>query len=149
MKKSLLSTLLMMVLSVVAFAKNDKEDDKEKGKKSSTSYYAHGLVGAKEVTWTKTAKFKKASFLKDGARMTAFYNWQNELIATTQIVDITDLPAKAISNLVKFFPDNKMGEIVRYKNDETVFFVNLTNEKEDFIVKVDEGSNVSYFKRLK
>ena len=81
--------------------------------------------------------------------MTAFYNWQNELIATTQIVDVTELPAKAIGNLVKYFPDNKMGEIVRYKNNETVYFVNLTNEKEDFIVKVDGSNNVSYFKRLK
>lgn len=149
MKKTLFSTLLMMVLSVVAFAKNDKEDDKEKGKKATVSYHAHDLVGAKDVIWSKTGKFQKASFIKDGARMTAFYNWQNELIATTQIVDVTELPAKAIGNLVKYFPDNKMGEIVRYKNDETVYFVNLTNEKEDFIVKVDGSNNVSYFKRLK
>ncbi|MGV3504624.1 MAG: hypothetical protein ACO1O1_13030 [Adhaeribacter sp.] len=146
MKKSLLSALLM-VLSVVAFAKNDKEKDKEK--KSNVAYYAHELVGAENVIWTKSAKFKKASYIKDGARMTAFYNWQNQLIATTQIVEVTELPAKAIQNLVKYFPDNKMGEIVRYKNEETVFFVNLTNEKEDFIVKVDESNNVSYFKKLK
>lgn len=147
MKKSLLSALLMMVLSVVAFAKNDK--DKGKERKASVAYYAHELVGADNVTWTKSGKYQKASFVKDGARMTAFYNWQNELIATTQIVDVTELPARAIGNLVKNFPGNKMGEIVRYQNNETVYFVNLTNEKEDFIVKVDAGSNVSYFKRLK
>jgi hypothetical protein len=147
MKKSLLSALLMMVLSVVAFAKNDKEKGKER-KSTTASYYATELAGAKNVTWTKSGKFQKASFIKDGARMTAFYNWQNELIATTQIVDVTELPAKAINNLVKYFPGNKMGEIVRYKNNETIYFVNLTNEKEDFIVKVDGSSNVSYFKRL-
>lgn len=147
MKKSLLSALLMMVLSVVAFAKNDKEKDKEK--KSKVAYYAHELVGAENVIWTKSGKFQKASFLKDGARMTAFYNWQNELIATTQIVEVTELPAKAIQNLVKNFPGNNMGEIVRYKNNETVYFVNLTSEKEDFIVKIDEANNVSYFKKLK
>lgn len=146
MKKSLLSALLM-VLSVVAFAKNDKEKDKEK--KSTVAYYAHELVGVENVIWTKSAKFNKASYIKDGARMTAFYNWQNQLIATTQIIEVTELPAKAIQNLVKYFPGNKMGEIVRYKNDETVYFVNLTNEKEDFIVKVDDGNNVSYFKKLK
>jgi hypothetical protein len=148
MKKSLFSALLMMVLSVAAFAGNDKEKDKEK-KSTSSSYYSHELVGAKNVTWSKSSKFQKASFIKDGARMTAFYTWQNELIATTQIVDVTDLPAKAINNLVKNFPGNQMGEIVRYKNGETVYFVNLTNEKEDFIVKVDDSNNVSYFKRLK
>lgn len=147
MKKSLLSALLMMVLSVVAFAKNDKEKDKEK--KSNVAYYAHELVGAENVIWTKSGKFQKASFLKDGARMTAFYNWQNELIATTQIVEVTELPAKAIQNLVKNFPGNNMGEIVRYKNNETVYFVNLTSEKEDFIVKIDDANNVSYFKKLK
>ena len=147
MKKSLLSALLMMVLSVVAFAKNDKEKDKEK--KSAVAYHAHELVGAKNVIWSKSAKFQKASFIKDGARMTAFYNWQNELIATTQIVEVTELPAKAIQNLVKYFPGNNMGEIVRYKNDETVYFVNLTSEKEDFIVKIDDANNVSYFKKLK
>lgn len=146
MKKSLFSVLLM-VLSVVAFAKNDKEKDKEK--KAAVSYYAHELAGADNVTWTKSGKFQKASFIKDGTRMTAFYNWQNELIATTQIVDVTELPARAISNLVKYFPGNKMGEIVRYTNNETVYFVNLTSEKEDFIVKVDANNNASYFKRLK
>lgn len=149
MKKSLLSALLMMVLSVVAFAKNDKEKGKGKEKKATVAYFAHDLADAKEITWTKSGKFQKASFIKDGARMTAFYNWQNELIATTQIIEVTKLPAKAISNLVKYFPDNKMGEIVQYKNEETVYFVNLTSEKEDFIVKIDEASNVSYFKRLK
>jgi hypothetical protein len=146
MKKSLISALLM-VLSVVAFAKNDKEKDKER--KATVAYYAHELVGADNVTWTKSGKFQKASYIKDGARMTAFYNWQNELIATTQIVEVTELPARAISNLVKFFPGNEMGEIVRYKDDATVYFVNLTNEKEDFIVKVDGNSNISYFKSIK
>ena len=147
MKKSLLSALLMMVLSVVAFAKNDKEKDKER--KSAVAYYAHELKGAENVIWSKSGKFQKASFIKDGTRMTAFYNWQNELIATTQIVDVTELPSRAIQNLVKYFPGNKMGEIVRYKNNETVYFVNLTNEKEDFIVKVDAGNSVNYFKKLK
>lgn len=147
MKKSLFSAILMMVLSVVAFAKN--ENDKGKEKKATVTYRAHELIGAKNITWTKSAKFRKASFTKDGARMTAFYNWQNELIATTQIVDVTELPAQAISNLVKYFPGNKMGEIIRYKNDETVYFVNLINEKEDFIVKVDENNSINYFKKLK
>jgi hypothetical protein len=147
MKKSLLSTLLFLAVSVAAFAADDKENDKEK--KSTITYYAHELVGAENLNWTKTAKFQKATYLKDGARMSAFYNWQNELIATTQIVDVTELPAKAIKNLVKYFPGNQMGEIVRYKNGETVYFVNLTNAKEDFIVKVDTNNDTSYFKKLK
>jgi hypothetical protein len=146
MKKSLFSTLLLLVLTVTAFAKDDKENDKEK--KSTVSYYAYELAGAENLTWTKTAKFQKATYLKDGARMSAFYNWQNELIATTQIVDVTTLPAKAIRNLVKHFPGNQMGEIVRYKNGETIYFVNLTNAKEDFIVKVDTNNDTSYFKKL-
>jgi len=149
MKKSIYAALLMMFLSVATFAKADGVKTGESKATATRYYFGDELEGAEKVTWTKTPKYLRASFVKNGASMSAFYNWQNELIATTQRVDITKLSATAIKNIIKEFGGYKMGEIIEYKNGQTLYFINLMSETKDFIVKVDANNEVSLFKNLK
>ena len=149
MKRSIYGALLMTLLSVATFAKADGVKSGE-GKTISTRYYVGDeLEGAEKVTWVKSPKYLRATFIKNGAPMSAFYNWENELIATTQRVEVTKLPATAIKNIVKEFGGYKMGEIIEYKNGQTLYFINLMNDSKDFIIKVDADDEVSIFKYLK
>ena len=149
MKKSICAALIMLFLSVANFAKADDVKTGE-SKTTATRYYlGDELEGAEKVTWTKTPKYLRASFVKDGAPMSAFYNWQNELIATTQRVEITKLSATAIKKIVTKFGGYKMGEIIEYKNGQTLYFINLMSDTKDFIIKVDANNEVSLFKNLK
>ena len=149
MKRTIYAALLMTLLSVATFAKADGVKSGE-GKTISTRYYVGDeLEGAEKVTWVKSPKYLRATFIKNGAPMSAFYNWENELIATTQRVEVTKLPATAIKNIVKEFGGYKMGEIIEYKNGQTLYFINLMNDSKDFIIKVDADDEVSIFKYLK
>jgi len=149
MKKSIYAALLMMFLSVATFAKADGVKTGESKTPTIRYYFGDELEGAEKVTWVKSPKYLRATFVKNGASMSAFYNWQNELIATTQRVDITKLSATAIKNVIKEFGGYKMGEIIEYKNGQTLYFINLMSETKDFIVKVDANNEVSLFKNLK
>ncbi|MDB5263952.1 MAG: hypothetical protein JWQ14_3235, partial [Adhaeribacter sp.] len=64
-------------------------------------------------------------------------------------IDITQLEPAAIKNLIKYYPGYQMGEIIKYTGSDHVYFVNLRNEKENFLVKITSDANVGYFKDLK
>ena len=149
MKNTLFSALLTMVVSFGAFAGNGTDNGKEKVSGYTKSSFNTHFYGAENVTWTTSSRFQKATFTKEGKTITAFYNAQNELVGTTQLVSITDLSAKAIKNLVKSYPNYQMGEIIKYSGNEEVYYVNLKNENENFLVEITADTNVRFFKTVK
>jgi hypothetical protein len=150
MKKIIYTALLMTGLSVGAIAKTNTDEGKEpKGTSPVKVKFDNDYTGAENVVWSSSTRFKKATFVKDGVYMTAFYNRQNEYVATTQVVDITQLAPAAIKNLIKYYPGYQMGEIIKYSGSDEAYFVNLRNEKENFLVKITTDANVGYFKDLK
>ena len=148
MKKGIYSALLMMVLSVGAFANNSDEGKESKGNSSVKTKFNNQYSGAENVVWTSSRRFNKATFSKDGVIMTAFYNRQNQLVATTQLVEVTALAPDAIRKLIKYYPGYQMGEIIKYNGEEEVYFVNLKNDKENFLVQITPDTNVSFFKKV-
>ena len=148
MKKGIYSALLMMVLSVSAFANNSDEGKDSKVNSQAKIKFTNQYSEAENVTWSSSRRFNKATFSKNGVVMTAFYNRQNDYVATTQIVEITALAPNAIKKLIKQFPGYQMGEIVKYKGADEVYFVNLKNEKENFLVKITPDASVSFYKTI-
>lgn len=150
MKKNLLTAFLLIVLSLSAFAGTTFDGSKEK---KASSYvltkFADDYKGATDVTWEISSKFQKATFKLNGEETTVFYNWQDEHIASTQQIAFEKLSPTALKNIVKNFGGYNVGEVIKYKSDETVYFINLKNAKESFIIKVDANDNASFFKRLK
>ncbi|KAA5546490.1 hypothetical protein F0145_11410 [Adhaeribacter rhizoryzae] len=149
MKNILCSALLMMVISLSAFANNGTDNGKEKVSGYTKSTFNTHFAGAENVTWSASSRFQKATFTKNGKTMTAFYDAQNELVGTTQLVEITALSPKAIKNLVKKYPNYQMGEIIKYTGNEEVYYVNLKNETTNFLVEITPDMDVRYFKTLK
>jgi len=149
MKKFLFTALLMIGLSLGAFAKTGNDEGKEKISAPVKAKFNNQFYGAENVIWTASPKFRKATFTKDGVTMTAFYNWQNELVATTQLVEIMTLNPLAIKKLIKYYPGYQMGEIIKYNGSEEVYFVNLKNDQENFLVQITSDLSVSYFKEVK
>lgn len=139
----------MMVISLGAFANNGSDKEKEKVSGYTKSTFNSHFTGAENVTWSSSARFQKATFTKNGKTMTAFYDGQNELVGTTQLVNITDLDPVAIKNLVKNYPNYQMGEIIKYSGNTVVYYVNLKNETENFLVEITPAMAVRFFKTLK
>ena len=150
MKKILYTALLMTGLSVSTFATPRTDEGKEVKNTSPLKVkFAREYADAENIVWSSSAHFKKATFRKDGVEMTAFYNRWNEYVATTQLVEITQLAPTAIKNLIKRFPGYQMGQIIRFSGNDVAYFVNLRNEKENFLVIITADDSVGYFKDLK
>lgn len=164
MKKILFLVCLVTVLSAKSFAgaKND-------GKDAEVSYFAENnflnkYYAAESVKWTVTSNFQKAVFTLDGKTMSAFFDRNGEYIATTQYVEAKKIPAVGQKRLTKLYGDYKVNEVVRYDFDgepnahlqmltgkrfyNTVYFVNVTNDKGNVLVKVTPDGDVSYVKSL-
>lgn len=164
MKKILFLACLITILSARSFAagKNDEKD-------AEVSYFAENnflnkYYGAKDVKWTVTSNFQKAAFTLDGKTMSAFFDRNGEYIATTQYVVESKIPAVGKKRLAKLYADYKVSEVVRYDFDgdadahlqlltgkrfyNTIYFVNLKNDKESVLVKVTPDGDVSYVKSL-
>jgi hypothetical protein len=115
--------------------------------------------------WEISGEFDKISFIKNGVLYTAYYDYDSELVGTTSNVSITDLPAHALENINKkyegytigdvvFFDDNELNEseMVYYGNpfdDADNYFVELKNDKEKIVVKVNTAGDISFFTTLK
>ena len=164
MKKILFLACLITVLSAKSFAANN-DDEKD----AEVSYFAENnflnkYYGAENVKWTVTSNFQKAVFTLDGKTMSAFFDRNGEYIATTQYVAAAKIPAVGKKRLAKSYGDYKVNEVVRYDFDgqpdahlqiltgnrfyNTVYFVNLKNDKENVLVKVTPDGDVSYLKNL-
>ena len=164
MKKILLLACLISVLSVKSYAV-----DKNDGKDSEVSYFAENnflnkYFAAENVKWTVTSNFQKAVFTLDGKTMSAFFDRNGEYIATTQYVESTKIPVVGQKRLAKLYADYKVNEVIRYDFDgepdahlqtltgkrfyNTIYFVNLSKDKEMLLVKVTPDGDVSYMKAL-
>ena len=142
----ILTALVMIGIALGPFPKNKSFDSFDQSQ--TTTKFQNTNYPAESIMWASAPGIKKATLTKNGITQTTFYNWQNELVATTQIIDITGLPPAAIQNLIKYFPGYQMGEITQYTGTEVFYFVNLKNEQEDFLVKISPDAQVSYLKAL-
>lgn len=149
MKKIIYTAFLLTGLTVSTFAGTTDEGKEAKISGTVKVKFTSAYADAENVVWSATPKFKKATFVQDGAQVTVFYNRLNEYVATTQLITVTQLPATAIKNLIKYYPGYQMGEIIKYTGADEAFFVNLRNEKENFLVKITGDATVGYFKDLK
>ena len=137
-----------MGVSVNAMAADDAKLTKEaKAASRAQARIEKNYKGAENVNWSKTDKFQVAEFTLNGAPMAAFYR-RNELIGTTQrVTDYTEIAPLALKNVITKYSGYKM-DVVKLIGDETVYFFNLKNEKENFILKVEADNSLSFFKRL-
>ncbi|TZF83809.1 hypothetical protein FW774_10100 [Pedobacter sp. BS3] len=153
MKKLFIATAMVSMLTASAYAFGD---DKKSEKKAEASYLLQAqfdadFENAKHVEWAVTdSRLQKATFELDGVYTTAFYDMNNVHVATTQHVAASELPADARKELAKAYSGYTIGLVIKYLGDDHAYFVDLANDKEEFLVKVDPaGGNISFFKQVK
>ncbi|WP_315821316.1 hypothetical protein [Paraflavitalea speifideaquila] len=116
------------------------------------------------VSWKRTNYFDEATFTKEGHTMTAFYDYQNQLVGTTEVKAMTGLPAvaqKTISNKYKdytvqkviLFDDNEDNDtdMLLYGHqfdDADNYFVELQKDTKTIVVQVDLLGGVTYFTNM-
>lgn len=119
----------------------------------------------RNVRWRRSAQFDEATFTKDGQRMTAYYDYNSELVGTTQNKSFSDIPLKAQEIIKKkykgysigtvvFFDDNEANETDMILNDIQFddadnYFIPLTKNGKTTILMASPAGDVSYFTTIK
>lgn len=161
MKKLFLTTSLISVLTLAAFAFNKQHI--LLSNKSSLPYNAYTVadLNAENAKLSKSKNFFIKNFIEEGLNKTAFYNLQKELIATTHKGTIEEMPTPALKKIGNGYKGYIIEEVIVYegkvpesdylstKDDtEKMYFVHLVSEKESIILRVTTSGTVSFFKKL-
>ena len=117
------------------------------------------------IEWERLDNFDEATFTIDGQSTSAFYDDKPELVGTTTIKTISDLPEKAQKTLREKYKDYKMGDILFFDDneqnetdmilynqqfeDKDSYFVELLKGNKKILVQVGMDGDVSYFTRLR
>jgi hypothetical protein len=121
---------------------------------------------ANNVIWNRSDNFDEATFTDEkGITFTAFYDASGNLVGTTRYVKFEDVPAKGQQEIKKKYKDYTIGKVLFFDDNEANdsdmilwasqfedadnYFVELTKDKEDLVVKVDTEGGLSFFTELK
>ncbi|MBW4891908.1 hypothetical protein KXQ82_19445 [Mucilaginibacter sp. HMF5004] len=169
MKKVYITALLISSLSISVFATDGGKKDKAKAetKVSSTvlNQFTYEFKDAQAVTWVIDGNCQKALFTYEGTAMTAFYSLSGEYMGVTNPTAFAKIPADAQKEISSKYKEYTIGEVIEfrpaatnsasiysfssYSNDEKVYFVDLKNDKEEFLLRVTPNASVFFFKQVK
>lgn len=98
---------------------------------------------AREVGWSVTSQFVKASFTFDGQHLNAFYNTSGELLALTRNIAVDALPVMLQGKLKKNMGNSWISGLFEVSNDEgTSYFITL--EDADNVVVLQSHNNTEW-----
>jgi len=145
MKKLMIAALLVATIGTSAFA----ADVKNLSYRVTTNFEAK-FTGAKNVTWTESANFIKATFELNGETVEAYYSGDGESIGTSRKVEFKTLPLNAISKIKKSYGSYTAKEVIEFDRDgEKNYYVSLVDGDKQEILEVSFYGNVSSFRATK
>jgi hypothetical protein len=129
------------------------------------SQFANDFPDAMNVHFESTKDFDKISFMQGSREITAYYDYQSQLIGTTEKKAFADLPQNAqkailekyagyaIADIVEFNDNQSNGtETILYGNshdDGDNYFLELKTNGKAILVKVDLSGRVDFATTLK
>lgn len=103
---------------------------------------------ASDVSWEKTGLFDQANFVSsDGQKMSAYYDTEGNLVGTTMIKSITDLPEKSRNILKDKYADYSVGQVIFFHdndqndNDNMILWATAFYSQDLYFAELDKGSN--------
>ena len=114
----------------------------------------------------KTKNFEEVLFTSDKEKLRAYYDYDSQLVGTTEKKSFADLPENAQKKIEKDYADYAIAEVIKFDDNESNdtdmilygtsfedadnYFVELkNNSKPPIIVKVDLLGGVSFFEEMK
>jgi len=131
--------------------------------KSKNSFYTD-FGNMSDVKWRSSDYYDEATFTKNGIETTAFYDFYGDLVGTTQVKTLADVPLKGQKAIQKKYSDFTVGPVIFYDDnefnsmdmllyntefqDEDNYFVELTKGADRKVVRIDMAGNIYFFKQL-
>ncbi len=147
MKKNFLVIVAVILFTTTAFA------DENNVSFSIINNFKTNFTSAKNVNWKLANEYVKASFEINGINKVAIYNYEGELIATSNKFEFNNLPQNAIESIAKKypFPPYKLKDCIELvdADNEKNYFASFETAKETVVLKISLAGKVSIFSKKK
>ena len=111
--------------------------------------FKNDFSSAKEISWSTTNDYYKASFIFNDQHVAAFYNLDGELIAMTRYISSLDLPLSLQTNLKKGYGNYWISDLFEVSNHEgTNYYITLENADGKIILKSTAGENWRTYQKV-
>lgn len=133
--KKIILTLAIAVSSLSVFA-----GEADVTKKVLDAFNTE-FTSAKDVSWTVTKDYYKATFIYNERYVFAFYAEDGELLAMTRYISSDDLPLSLLTSLKKNYSEYWITDLFEMaKHDGTQYVVTIENADTKLILKAGSGT---------
>jgi hypothetical protein len=134
--KKIILTLAIALTTMLSFAGEVKVSSRV------LDAFNSDFSSAKEVTWTSTNSFYRASFVFNDQHVYAFYSTDGELMGLTRYLSSLDLPINLQAGLKKDYSNFWISDLFEVSNNEgTGYYITLENADSKIILKSSGGEN--------
>ncbi len=140
---------LFILLTVIAslFTKTSSANDDVTNTAVLKSFQS-SFANAKEIDWSLTKSFYKASFTLDGLHINAYYNSDGSLMAMTRNITSSQLPIALQTIIKKEYSAFWISDLFEIANEEgTSYYITLENADTKLVLKSTNNSAWSKFQK--
>lgn len=136
-------TLAIAISSLAAFA------GEEKVSKKVLDAFKTEFTTAREVEWTISSDYYKASFVYNDRYVFAFYNPDGDLLGLSRYISTAELPLNLQIDLEKNSKGYWVSDLFEVAKHGTVYYyLTLENADTKMILQSTGGSNWEVFKKV-
>lgn len=140
--KKIIIMLAVAISSFTAFASDENVNS------NVLSSFNKEFAGAKDVQWTTTNSYYKASFVFNDQFVSAFYQLDGELIATSRNISSLDLPISLQTSLKKRYNKYWISDLFEISNNEgTSYYITLDKADSKVVLKSSGNGNWGTFSK--
>lgn len=142
--KQIIMTLAIAISSLTAFATDDNVG------KEVLNAFNKEFTGAKEVKWTTGNGFYRVAFVYNQQYVSAFYNSNGELLATTRNISSLNLPLQLQTRLKSDYSEYWISDLFELSNNEgTSYYITLVKGDSRVVLKSLDDSAWSVFMKTR
>jgi len=140
---------LFILLTVVAsfFSKTSSANDEIVSPAVLRSFQS-SFANAKEIDWSLTKSFYKASFTLDGQHINAYYNSEGSLMAMTRNIHSSQLPIALQTTIKREYSAFWISDLFEIANEEgTSYYVTLEKAGTKLVLKSTNNAAWTKFQK--
>lgn len=148
--KKLIAILTSAVFFCSAvFANDDVKDNIARNRRVMDSFNRE-FAGAVNVSWYSTDKSHVAKFTVKESKVTAHFDNEGRLLATSRYITDSDLPLKVMNRLVKKYPNQRINNVVEYEYEGlTTYVVTLESATHWTVLKAEPAGWLTTINKLR
>jgi hypothetical protein len=145
-KRIILLSLSFLLIFSSSYAKNDHGKIPE----AVTAQFSQDFSIAGNVKWEKIGFYYKASFVRQGIILFAFYTEDADYMGAANYILSNQLPASLASSIKKNYDGYWITDLFTYSNkDKSGYVVTLENADQEIMLKTDGNQHWYLYKSVK